>query len=72
VLTKGTPFKPIPPAGDMIADSPSLGGQVPTRPSADWSKVMRLREDLGALSAACAIEREQSSQQRDPFKNWKE
>jgi hypothetical protein len=72
VLTKGASFNAIHPACETTGGGPSCGEQVPTRPSADWSKVTRLRKELEALCAACSIEREQSSQQRDPFMNWKE
>lgn len=44
-----------------------------TRPPEDWGAFMQLRQRLGpVVPKDFMTEREQSSQQRDPFDGWKE
>lgn len=43
-----------------------------TRSPVDWRSFMQLREQLGPIPKDFLAERDQSKEQRDPFKSWKE
>ncbi|MGO4395901.1 antitoxin [Variovorax sp. M-6] len=43
-----------------------------TRSPVDWASFIQLREQLGPLPKDFLAEREQGTQERDPFEGWKE
>ena len=49
--------------GDVILSS---------RPRSTWREFMALRKQLGTLDADLLADRNQSTQDRDPFEDWRE